>query len=402
MSRSVLANRTLQIIFSVTLLAVMGVTSLTPVFPKIIKEFGINTQQVGLLITVFTLPGIIFTPVLGVLADRYGRKAILVPAVFLFALAGGACSLTRSFDTLLILRFFQGIGATSLGSLNITVIGDTFSGKDRISAMGYNSSVLSLGTASYPAIGGALAMIGWNYPFLLPLLGLPIGLWVIFSLKNPEPQNHQTFRSYLKNTIDSLNKKEVIGLFLINILIFIILYGAVMTYFPVLLGKKFHADPYLIGIILSTASLSGAVTSTQLGRFSKLIPQRTLVITGISLFGFAVGMVPWMPSLWLMLIPALIWGFAQGINMPTLQTMLVALAPMEYRAAFMSVNGMILRIGQTLGPLIMGAFYILWDIKGAFLSSAAIVVLMEIILITMVRVKSDGLGKSRSEGLMMK
>src|SRR4030042_2346750 len=102
-----LSNRTLQIIVSVTLLAVMGVASLTPVFPKIISEFGISAQQVGLLITVFTLPGIILTPILGILADRYGRKNILIPAIFLFALAGGACSLTRSFETLLILRFFQ-------------------------------------------------------------------------------------------------------------------------------------------------------------------------------------------------------------------------------------------------------------------------------------------------------
>lgn len=136
MSKSLITNRNLQIIFCITLLAVMGVASLTPVFPKIINEFGISTQQVGLLITVFTLPGVILTPVLGILADRYGRRNILLPAIFLFAIAGGACSLTRSYEILLVFRFFQGIGATSLGSLNVTLIGDIFSGKDRISAMG--------------------------------------------------------------------------------------------------------------------------------------------------------------------------------------------------------------------------------------------------------------------------
>lgn len=389
MSKSLITNRNLQIIFCITLLAVMGVASLTPVFPKIINEFGISTQQVGLLITVFTLPGVILTPVLGILADRYGRRNILLPAIFLFAITGGACSLTRSYEILLVFRFFQGIGATSLGSLNVTLIGDIFSGKDRISAMGYNSSVLSLGTAAYPAIGGALAMLGWNYPFLLPILGLPLGIWVIFSLKNPEPKNDQSLRRYLKNTLKSLYKVKVFGLLLINLLVFIILYGTILTYFPILLGGELHAPPYLIGLIMSTASLSAAAISTQLGKITGLFTRKKMLIAAISLFGIALAIIPWMPSLWMMLLPSVCWGIAQGINTPTLQTMLVGLAPIEYRAAFMSVNGMILRFGQTLGPLLMGALYMLWGFKGAFLGGAGVVVVMLLILITMIKVKDE-------------
>ena len=52
----------------------------------------------GLLITVFTSPGIVMTPLLGVLSDRYGRKKILVPALLLFGIAGGACA--RDFSLL--------------------------------------------------------------------------------------------------------------------------------------------------------------------------------------------------------------------------------------------------------------------------------------------------------------
>jgi MFS transporter, ACDE family, multidrug resistance protein len=108
------------------------------------------------------------TPVLGVLPDRYGRKKILVPALLLFGLAGGACAFARGFEALLILRFFQGMGAAALGTLNVTVIGDIYEGRERSAALGYNSSVLSFGTASYPAIGGLLATFGWFYPFAFP------------------------------------------------------------------------------------------------------------------------------------------------------------------------------------------------------------------------------------------
>lgn len=116
--------------------------------------------QVGLLITVFTLPGVVLTPIWGVLSDRYGRKRVLVPSLILFGLAGGACALARNFELLMVLRTIQGVGAAALGAINVTIVGDLFSGRERTAALGYNSSVLSSATAAYPAIGGALATLG--------------------------------------------------------------------------------------------------------------------------------------------------------------------------------------------------------------------------------------------------
>ncbi len=374
--KHVLKNTNLHIIFSITLLAVMGVSIITPTFPLIVKEFDITSQEIGLLITMFTLPGIFLTPFLGILADRYGRKTILIPAIFLFGLAGGACAFTRNFNLLLLFRFFQGMGAASLGSLNVTLIGDIFHGQDRISAMGYNASVLSIGTASYPAIGGGLAMFGWFYPFLFPLLAIPLGLWILLSLTNPEPENSQKLSEYLQNTFRSIKQKKVIGLFLLNVLTFIILYGTFLTYIPLKLADSFQASPAVIGLIMSAASVTSAVTSSQLGNLSRHIKKNRLIQIAIMLYMVTLIVVTLVPSLWYMLIPAVLYGMAQGMNIPTLQTLLVGLAPIEYRAAFMSINGMILRLGQTLGPLVTGVAYGLMGIDGAFWGGAVVAAVM--------------------------
>ena len=182
-------DRNLQVIFGVTLIAVLSVSSITPAFPSIMQEFNITPGQVGLLITFFTLPGVFLAPVLGVLADRLGRKRILVPSLFLFALAGAACAFTRDFNLLLVLRIFQGIGGASLGSINTTLIGDLYSGPRRAEAMGLNASVLSIGTGSYPAIGGALAVFGWNYPFfyLYWLYRWACWYWSFSAIRAKEP-----------------------------------------------------------------------------------------------------------------------------------------------------------------------------------------------------------------------
>jgi len=165
------------------------------------------------------------TPLLGVLSDRYGRKKILVPALVLFGLAGGACAFARSFELLLTLRFFQGMGAAALGTLNVTVIGDIYEGRERSSALGYNSSILSVGTASYPAIGGLLATLGWFYPFALPFAAMPIAVVVLFSLHNPEPRNDDRLRDYFGSVWKKLRDREVFGLIGVSLLTFVLLFG---------------------------------------------------------------------------------------------------------------------------------------------------------------------------------
>ena len=92
-------------------MAVLGALSITPAFPEIRDALGISSGQVGLLITVFTLPGILLTPVAGVLADRYGQRMVLVPSLFLFAIARVACALATGFGLLLVLRTLQGARA---------------------------------------------------------------------------------------------------------------------------------------------------------------------------------------------------------------------------------------------------------------------------------------------------
>lgn len=370
----------MRIVFAVTLMAVMGVASITPAFPKIVESLNISIKKIGLLITVFTFPGIILTPLLGVLADRYGRKRILVPSLILFGIAGSACAFTTNFHTLLVFRFFQGIGAASLGSLNTTIIGDLYSmGKQKhklSEAMGYNGGVLNIGTASYPAIGGFLAVFGWHYPFLLSALAVPVGLLVLFYLKNPEPENRQNLKEYLGNTWKSFQNKQVAGLFIASLVTFIILYGSLLTYFPFFMERTFGSSVLVIGLYLTLMSVASGITSSQLGKLSKRYHQKHLMMIAFALYIVSLAMLPFIPNYVFLVVPTVIHGIGNGLNTPAIQSLLALLAPLEYRAAFMSTNGMVLRIGQTLGPIIMGSIFLLWGIAGTFFAGAFLAFVM--------------------------
>ncbi len=365
-------DRNLQIVFAVTLIAVMSVSSITPAFPSIMRYFDVTPGQIGLLITFFTLPGVLLSPVLGVLADRYGRKRILVPSLFLFAIAGTASAFVRDFNLLLMLRVFQGIGAASLGSLNGTIIGDLYSGPQRVTAMGLNASALSIGTASYPAIGGALALIGWYYPFFLPILAVPVGILVMTLLKSPEPKSEQKLKEYLGNTWRQLRNMKVLGLLLAGTLTFLLLYGTLLTYFTLLLDERFSASSFTIGLMITAMSLTTAVISWQLGKINRILSLTDMVIIAFVFYGFAFVLMAVLPKFWLMLIPMAFVGAGQGINIPSLQSSLAGLAPLEYRAAFMSVNATVLRLGQTIGPPLMALIYVNRGLNTTFYVSAAI------------------------------
>jgi len=377
------------IIFGVTLVAVMGISSITPAFPGIIRYFGISTQQVGWLIAAFTLPGIFLTPVTGILADRFGRKLVLVPALFIFGIAGFLCSFMRDFHSLLLFLFIEGIGAAGLSSINITLIGDLYTGEKRTAMMGYNASILSIGTAAYPALGGFIAAFGWQYIFYLPLLALPLGIFVIFGLNNPEPKDHQGIGEYFRRIWKNINQRSVWGLFLVNMLVFVLLYGAYLTYFPILLSERLQASSVQIGLSMSLMSLVTASISSQLGRINKRLNSKSILMIG-ACFYFLSMLTLFFSQSWLQVGGAVVlFGLGHGLLVPSIQNLLVGFASIKERAAFMSVNSMVLRIGQTIGPLLIGVFYAIGSLQASFIAGAVVAMMMFGVIAGMVKNKNE-------------
>ncbi len=370
----------LRIIFSITLMAVMGVSTITPVLPDIREDLGLTNQQTGLLIVFFSLPGIIITPLMGILADRTGRKVVLVPSLMVFALAGFVCFFLRDFEWLLVFRVLQGAGAASLGSLNSTLIGDIYPRQERSTVMGWVASVLSIGTATYPAVGGALAILGWHFPFLLPLLALPVAWAVLYKLDNPEPEKEGRLISYLSEALKNIKSPSVIILFFSSFVVFVILFGAYLTYLPLLMSDRFGASSLEIGILLTSMSVVTAITSAMLGKINRYLSERQMIITGFGSYLIAFSIIPLIPSAIMMIIPVMIFGTGHGLNFPSIQSHLTRVAPLRYRGMFMSFNGMVLRIGQTTGPLFIGWLYAFGDYTVAF-AGAAVLALISLVLL---------------------
>ncbi len=378
---SLFFNKNLQIIFCITMISVMEVSCIAPVLPKIAEALSITAAQANYLIVVFTMPGIILSPFFGIAADRFGRKNVLIPALLLFGICGTIAGFTTDFSLLLILRFFQGAGAASLGSLNQTIIGDIFPGNDRVTAMGYNSSVISVGTMIYPSIGGAVAMIGWHNPFFLAALAFPVSLLVILGLDFNEPVKNGKISVYLKHSFKLIKQKEILSLYIGTLAAFILLYGIFLAFFPFYMKEHFHATPLMIGLAMSVSSIGAIIGSINLGRLSRTFSSKKLLVTAYLIYPVALGAAYFMPVIQLFIIPVFIYGFANGILIPNIQTQISILAPDEYRGAFMSINSSVLRLGQTIGP-VMSALIIARFNEGFLFAAGALFAVITAIFIS--------------------
>lgn len=375
-----LRDSRLYLVFSITLMGVMGVSSITPAFPEIAEHFGLSSREVGLLLTVFTVPGIVLAPLMGFLADRFGRKTVLVPALLLFGMAGAALALAPGFPVLLLLRLFQGAGAASLTSLSVTLLGDIYDGETRERAVGYNASTLSIGTAAFPLLGGALAGISWRLPFLLPVAAIPIAILVLARFEVPDV-SHGAAQGRLRAVIRNARQEGIVTLSILAILVFILLYGAYLAYMPFLLRERFQASPALIGAIMSTMSLATAVVASRRGAISRRLSIRPTLVIAFLCYALALAAIPLIPLLWLLPAATLLYGVAQGLTIPTIQSQIAGRAPMELRGATVAANAMAIRIGQTIGPLLAGAIFAGLGIQGVFWLAATVPALMIAVLL---------------------
>ncbi|WP_132057858.1 MFS transporter [Halorussus amylolyticus] len=341
----------LYVILSSSLIGVMGVSLISPVLPDLRAVFGVSDAQVGLVITVYTLPGVFLTPFIGLVADRIGRRRVIIPLLFVFGVTGAGITLAGSFTEILVLRFLQGIGASALVTLAVTLIGDFYEGNRRNAVMGLNGSMIGTGAALYPLVGGALAGIRWNVPFLFFGVALLVGLVAVFALEEPDRRDPTGVSEYLGRMRDVVVLPEAVALFATIFVIFFVFYGAVLTALPLLLSDEFGLSAGQIGPVLAMVSIASATVSSQYGRVSEWRTAPELLALGFVAYGTSLLGVWLAPSPVLVGAALLVFGVGFGIVMPSIDTTVVTLVSGELRAGMMGMRTSMLRLGQTLGPV---------------------------------------------------
>ena len=156
-------TRILPLVFAATLTGIMGNSLVSPLLPDILDSFERSDASAGPLVAAASLPGIVLAPLIGIAADRWGRRPILTLCLTVFGLAGVFTAIAPSFELLLATRLLMGMGSAGLVNLGVVLIGDHFEGEQRTMWIGRNAAVLTVGVAVIPLLSGlAGEAIGWR------------------------------------------------------------------------------------------------------------------------------------------------------------------------------------------------------------------------------------------------
>lgn len=379
----IMGNTNFRVVLGIVVMAVIGGSLVAPILPSMIEPLNTSEEMVGLVMSVYTFAALISTPFIGILADRYGRKRVLLPLLVLYGLAGFSISMVESFGAVLVLRTFQGIGGAGMMSLGVTLVGDIFSGRARAQAMGYRSSSQSFVNAGIPFISGTVATLAWYYPYYIYILSLPLALITYRYLNVEEKTSQSGFGTYFRSILVVMKDKKTLWVYICNLFVFILLYGLIV-YVPICIVNNLELSTVYTGLTLSVGSAVAAITATQAGRLFYRFLNHQLVIMGFALCGIALLMISFTES-YIFLIPSIIiWGMGFGTVFPALNTIVTQLVSSQLRAGVVSGFTTMTYIGQTLSPPLFGMVLSYSSLEYVFIT-ASILSLVPIALTLLMR-----------------
>jgi len=346
----------LPLVFVATLTSIMGNSLLAPLIPDILDTFDRSDGSAGLLVAAASFPGIVMAPVIGLLADRFGRRPVLTPCLFVFGVAGIFVATAPTFEIMLAARFCLGLGAAGLVNLAIVLITDHYDGDERTRWIGANSGVLTVALATLPVVSGAIASVaGWRWALAPLSLGVFSAVFAWRILPAGRPDGQVSLREQLAGARLAFTDRSIATSVMAAAISFAVIFGVFLAALPTHLDDEFGLGAWGRGVVFGLPAVTSSIAAFNLGRLRRRVNVNTVALAAAAVWTSSFLVMGFAGSLVVLGIGALIYGIAEGALLPTLQDAAMSRAPADQRAAVMAGWTAMARAGQTTGPLVAGA-----------------------------------------------
>lgn len=356
----------LVFIFITVVLDILALGVIIPVLPKLVLHFsGENTERAaaiyGMFVTVWAAMQFIFSPILGAVSDRFGRRPVVLLSNFGLGLDYILMALAPGFTLLFIGRVVSGICASSISAAS-AYIADVTPHEKRAAGYGMLGAAFGLGFVIGPAVGGILGHYNLRLPFWVAAgLSLSNAVYGLFVLpESLKKENRAPFSWKRANPLGSLkflnSQANLLGLALVAFcsqFAHVVLPAAFVLY----AGYRYGWNERDVGLVLAAVGVCSSIVQGGLIRpLIKRFGERKCLLAGLCFgaLGFAIyGLAP--TGRWFnVAIPVMsLWG----LSGPSVQALMTKkLGPTEQgrlQGALTSMNGIANMVGP---PIFTGIF----------------------------------------------
>ncbi|HEM2768943.1 TPA: multidrug efflux MFS transporter [Streptococcus suis] len=340
-------------------------TSFTLVMPFIsvfVEELGVGPGQVeyyaGLAVSVNALAAALMAPVWGSLADRYGRKPMMVRAAFAMIFTMGGMAFVPNVFWLLALRVLNGVFTGYIP--NATALIASQVPKDKTGyALGTLSTGAVAGNLIGPTLGGILAeMFGVHMVFLLVgLLYAIVVLLTVFYIREDFIPIKKGEEMSVKEVFEQVKDRQMlVGLFVTSMIII----AAAQAVVPILTLYVRHLGQtdnllFVAGFIISLPGMASLVTSGYLGKIGDRIGNHRLLLIALTYSLLINVFCVFAENPFQLGLLRFMYGFGTGALLPSVNSLLTKLTPKEGISRIFSYNQLFNNLGSVVGPMMGSA-----------------------------------------------
>jgi MFS transporter, DHA1 family, tetracycline resistance protein len=348
-------------IFVTILLDMLALGLIMPILPKLVESFLDNdtaraARIFGLFGTAWALMQFFFSPILGALSDRFGRRPVVLLSNFGLGLDYVLMALAPSLIWLFVGRVISGITSASV-STAFAYIADVTSPEKRAAAFGKVGAAFGAGFILGPAIGGLLGGIDPRLPFWAAAgLSFANTLYGLLILPESLPHDRRSpFRWQSANPIGALHllrsNRVIAGLSVVNFfaqLAHVVLPSTFVLYAT----YRYGWNAATVGLTLAMVGICAmAVQGVAIGPIVRHLGERRALMLGLgcAAAGFLIfGIAPTGPLSWLGIPVMALWGVS-GAALQALNTQLVK---PEHQGRLQGATSSVQSVSQLLGPFL--------------------------------------------------
>jgi MFS transporter, DHA1 family, tetracycline resistance protein len=365
----------LGFILVTVLIDIIGLGIIIPVVPELLLELGETSigdaaLTGGVLIFSYAIVQFFFAPILGGLSDQYGRRVVILIALFGLSIDYLFVAFATSISILFVGRIIAGICGASFTTAS-AYIADVSPPEKRAQNFGLLGAAFGVGFILGPIIGGLLGGIGLRVPFFVAA-GLTLVNWLYGYFILPESlakENRRKFDIKRANPVGSLMSLKKYPVILGLIMAFFFLYIAghsVQSNWSYFGTEVFGWKPMDIGLSLSFVGLMIALVQ---GLLVKLVVnkfgQRKTVYMGLAINCIGLLLFSMVTELWQLYVVLAVYALG-GVAGPTLQGIMSTQVPANEQGELMGAVTSLQSLANIFGPLIMTGIFAFFTTKSGF------------------------------------